>query len=72
MQSKLEKKVVAFLKKSSAKDFFDFFSGCLNVSREQKSFAELFLKRPLTLTYEIPRKVRQDGWWLTLPVRRAP
>jgi hypothetical protein len=64
--------VVAFLKKSSAKDFYNPYTGAGSVPREQKSFAELFQKRPLTLTYEIPRKVRQDGWWLTLPVRRTP
>jgi len=41
-----EKQAVAFLKKSSAKDFFEFYTGICNVPRPQdKSFLRLFFKK---------------------------
>jgi len=42
-----KKKEVAFLKKSSAKDFCNFCTGCCNIRRRQtnKSFLFLFFKK---------------------------
>jgi len=39
------KEAVAFLKKSSAKNFRYIYTGCFNVPREQKFFAELSFKK---------------------------
>ncbi len=39
------KKAVAFLKKSSAKKFYNLYMGRFTVTREQKFFAELFYKK---------------------------
>jgi hypothetical protein len=39
------KKEVAFLKKSSAKNFYELYMGDSNVLREQKFFAELFYRK---------------------------
>jgi hypothetical protein len=39
------KKEVAFLKKSSAKNFYDLYTGSCNVPREQKVFCGAFLQK---------------------------
>jgi hypothetical protein len=47
------KQVVAFLKKSSAKDFCNFYTGCSNVPRQKinKSFLVLFFKKELLRSF---------------------